>query len=93
MNSRGFTLLELVIATAVLGIVLSVSSFAIAKLQWPRELDAEADWERAKARAIQSGHRVSLRRTADTSQRLFLPDGRVIGSNVDPLTGTPHGQK
>jgi prepilin-type N-terminal cleavage/methylation domain-containing protein len=83
---RGVTLLELLVVLTVLGIILGVTGLAIGSLTTPRESALVIDLRKARAEAIQSGER----RTAHGV--LFLPDGRAIGANVDPLTGIPHGQ-
>lgn len=83
---RGVTLLELLVVLTVLGIILGVTGLAIGSLTTPRESALVIDLRKARGEAIQSGER----RTAHGV--LFLPDGRAIGANVDPLTGIPHAQ-
>ncbi len=80
---RGVTLLELLVVLTLLGLVLGVTGLAIGSLQTPRESERIRALKRARAEAITSG----ALRTADGV--LFLPDGRAIGPNVDPLTGSP----
>ncbi len=82
-RSPGVTLVELLVVLAVLGLVLGVSGLALAGLREPRESDELRDLRQARAEAIRSG----APRTAHGA--LFLPDGRAIGPNVDPLTGAP----
>ncbi len=82
-RSGGVTLVELVVVLALLGLVLGVSGLALASLRPPREADEFRETQRARAEAVQSGSP----RTAHGV--LFLPDGRAIGPNVDPLTGAP----
>jgi prepilin-type N-terminal cleavage/methylation domain-containing protein len=89
-HSRGVTLVELLVVLALLSLVLGVSGLALASLREPREADALRELARARAQAIRTG--VPAR--ADTTishlpSPLFLPDGRAIGPNVDPLTGAP----
>jgi prepilin-type N-terminal cleavage/methylation domain-containing protein len=86
MRAQGVTLLELIVVLAVLGMVLGVSGLALGSLKLPRESDAIIDLRRARAAAIQS----QAPRT--TSHVRFLPDGRAIGTGVDPLTGLPLAQ-
>jgi Tfp pilus assembly protein FimT len=77
------TLVELLVVLALLGLVLGVSGLALASLREPRESGDLREFRRARAEAVQSG-------TPRTAHRaLFLPDGRAIGPNVDPLTGAP----
>jgi prepilin-type N-terminal cleavage/methylation domain-containing protein len=83
-RNRGVTLVELLVVLALLGLVLGLSGLALASLREPRETDAFRELQRARAEAVQSG----APRTAHGV--LFLPDGRAIGPNVDPLTGAPH---
>ncbi len=79
--SRGVTLVELLVVLALLGLVLGVSGLALASLQEPGVSDELRELRRARAAAIDSG-------TARAAHGvLFLPDGRAIGPNVDPLTG------
>jgi len=83
---RGVTLVELLVVLTVLGLILGVTGLAIGSLSAPRESELILDLRKTRAEAIQSGER----RTSHGV--LFLPDGRAIGRNVDPLTGTPHAQ-
>jgi prepilin-type N-terminal cleavage/methylation domain-containing protein len=83
VRSPGVTLVELLVVLALLGLVLGVSGLALASLRQPRESDELRDLRRARAEAIQTG----VARSAGGV--LFLPDGRAIGPNVDPLTGAP----
>jgi len=76
----------MLVVLTILGIVLGVSGLAIASLRVPRESQGLLDLRRARAEAIESG----APRTAHGVR--FLPDGRAIGANVDPLTGTPHAK-
>lgn len=83
MNTRGFTLAELVVVLAVLGLVLAVSGLALGALKAPRESEETIAIRQARAEVIHSG-------TARTRGGVrFLPDGRAIGPDVDPLTGVP----
>ena len=81
VRSRGVTLVELLVVLALLGIVLSVSGLGLAGLREPFESAAAAQRRHARAAAIRFGAPVR----ADNV--LFLPDGRALGPNVDPLTG------
>ena len=86
MRVRGVTLLELLVVLTVLGVVLGVTGLAIGSLQAPRESEQIAALRRARAEAIHSG----APRTVQGVR--FLPDGRAIGPNIDPLTGTPNAK-
>jgi len=80
-RNGGVTLVELLVVLALLGLVLGVSGLALASLREPRESDELRELRQARAEAIRSGAPVR------SSSVLFLPDGRGIGPNVDPLTG------
>jgi prepilin-type N-terminal cleavage/methylation domain-containing protein len=83
MRASGVTLVELLIALTILGVLLGVTGLAIASLQSPRASQELIDLREARTRAIRSGvprHEHGV---------LFLPDGRAIGRAVDPLTGVP----
>ena len=86
MSARGVTLLELLVALALLGLILGISGLAIASLRTPPRAAASDTLRRARLDAVQSG----TPRTVHGA--LFLPDGRAIGPNVDPLTGAPRAQ-
>ncbi len=97
-RGKGTTLIELVVALAVLGLILGISGLALASLQAPRESERVRELARARAEAIRSGQPVRAALSTDTVTNhaprtthsvLFLPDGRAIGPGVDPLTGAP----
>jgi prepilin-type N-terminal cleavage/methylation domain-containing protein len=83
---RGVTLLELLVALTILGVLLGVTGLALGSLQAPRESQQSIDLREARTTAIRAG----TPRAAHGV--LFLPDGRAIGSGVDPLTGMPRAQ-
>lgn len=82
----GVTLIELLVALTLLGLIVGVSTVSISTLRLPRETTRIVELQRARVAAIESG----APRTAHGA--LFLPDGRAIGEAVDPLTGAPRAQ-
>lgn len=83
MSTRGFTLVELLVVLAILGVIVGVTGLTLSSLERPRESELTLDLKKARADAIQSG----VPRTSHGVR--FLPDGRAIGPNVNPLTGVP----
>lgn len=82
---RGFTLLELMVALAVLGLLSGVSALAFGRLRRPDSADPPQQMAAAQRKAVRSGRRVVLTLGRDTVS--FLPDGRAVGRGADPLTG------
>lgn len=87
----GFTLLEVIVVIAILGLMAGISSLAFVGLRAPRESDLTRELRRARTEAIESGRAVvsGSNRAPRTAHVLFLPDGRAIGAGADPLTGAP----
>ncbi len=85
-GASGMTLLEVLVVLTVLGVILGVSGLALTTLKEPRESALVVELRRARAEAIRAG---APRTTHDVR---FLPDGRAIGPNVDPLTGLPNAK-
>jgi len=86
----GLTLVELIVALAMIGLIAGISGLALASLTPPRGSGVIRELRRARAAAIHTGRPVHT--DSDHSPRttvLFLPDGRAIGPGVDPLTGVP----
>ena len=79
----GFTLLEMIVVLALFGLVLAMSGLAIASLA-PR--NDQQSVRTARAEAIRGGS------PRGVDSVLFLPDGRAIGVDVDPLTGASHAR-
>lgn len=86
----GFTLVEVLVLLAVLGISLLVVSLTLPAV-FGRD-DPERWSERlleGQRRAVETGRPVVVQ--PDSAHRrapvLFLPDGRAVGPDADPLTG------
>jgi prepilin-type N-terminal cleavage/methylation domain-containing protein len=90
MRRTGVTLVELMVVLAILGAIAAVSGLALASLTPAPVSPRVLALRRARIEAIHGGVPVGLRAdgTALPAVR-FLPDGRAIGSEVDPLTGAP----
>lgn len=88
---HGFTLIELIVVLAILGLIAGISGLALASLSVPGESMRTAALRRARAQSIESGIPVSTDRygAPHTAHVLFLPDGRALGPGADPLTGAP----
>jgi prepilin-type N-terminal cleavage/methylation domain-containing protein len=88
---HGFTLLEMIVVLAILGLIFGVSALAFTSLKTPRESDITRELRRARSEAIHTGRAVVIdrNRAPRTAYVLFLPDGRAIGPGADPLTGAP----
>ncbi len=91
---RGVTLVELMVALALLGLILGISTLAVASLRPPAGSEIKQAVQRARAEAIRTGVPVSTARYhSPLPTVLFLPDGRAVGINVDPLTGAFHAAR
>lgn len=90
-HPSGFTLLEVIVVMVILGLIVGMSGLAFVSLRAPREADRMRDLRHAREEAIRAGRPVAVggNQTPRTTLTLFLPDGRGIGSAVDPLTGAP----
>lgn len=92
---RGTTLLELVVALAILGTALGVVGLGVRAVTPPAEAEVLGAIRAARERAIQVGVPVTF--TAPGSAVRFAPDGSATGGSivadsatyvVDPLTGS-----
>jgi prepilin-type N-terminal cleavage/methylation domain-containing protein len=86
----GFTLSELIVVIAVLGLVAGTAAVALSTA-FGSPTSSEADLARARTLAIVEGRPRRLQRRDSSGvwieTVLVLPDGRVVGGGVDPLTG------
>ncbi|HET7024570.1 MAG TPA: prepilin-type N-terminal cleavage/methylation domain-containing protein [Gemmatimonadales bacterium] len=88
----GTTLIELIVALAVLGIILGVSAAAIGSLDRKPSSTEVVAIARGRERALRTGVPVSIdlpdsNPNVGPRSVLLLPDGRVIGAGYDQLTG------
>ena len=84
--TRGYTLMELVVVLAMLGLLFGMSAVAFTSLRQPDDKGPELRFDEARRAALQTGQPVTL--TDDSGRTVrFLPDGRAIGPEVDPFTG------
>jgi len=83
---RGVTLVELVVALAVVGLLsgLALVGFLSLRPQPPAPWVAAAD--SARAAAVRTGRPAAITDTCG-HRVLFLPDGRAVGRDVDPVLG------
>lgn len=88
----GTTLIELIVALAVLGIVLGVSTAALGAIHRDAPLPAVVLMQAARTHALRAGVAVHLDLPSATAggppiSVFLLPDGRVVGVGFDPLSG------
>ncbi len=88
VDRPGVTLIELLVAMTILGLIAGVSGLAFASLRAPRGSEWVREAWAARTKAILEGTPVGL--PAVRPSVLFLPDGRVLGTGADPLTGVPN---
>jgi prepilin-type N-terminal cleavage/methylation domain-containing protein len=89
-SPRGFTLVEMIVAIAVMALSGAVATVAFRGLLRPHSegLGWEAQRRQSRRMAVQEGIvLLTYPDSAPDEPVLFLPDGRVIGDGVDPLTG------
>lgn len=95
----GYTLIEVIVVLALIGLVVGIGGLALASLKVPRESEAVRAMRDARTQAIRTGDPVSLTTMAsdtglnERTTHLFLPDGRAIGPGLDPLTGVPDARR
>ncbi len=85
---RGFTLVELIVTLALLGLLSGLAAATLGSLRMTESDTRVQALARARERAIRTGTRVRLDDPNGESV-LFLPDGRAVGGGVDPFTGGP----
>jgi prepilin-type N-terminal cleavage/methylation domain-containing protein len=91
MGRWGVTMVELLVVIAILGLIVGMSGFAFTSLRAPRASERTRALRAARAHAIREGKPVALPFGGSRVRpsALFLPDGRAIGTGVNPLTGVP----
>lgn len=86
---RGVTLVEMLVVLVILGVLAATAGLAFGSAHFDSDPSRQASLRALRARAILEGHVVQLRHGNPTLEAavLVLPDGRVIGEGIDPLTG------
>jgi prepilin-type N-terminal cleavage/methylation domain-containing protein len=94
---KGVTLVELIVALGLLGLILGISGLALGSLRTRPASGVIQQLEAARAEALRTGRPVVVR--LDTVAVRFAPDGSSSGGaittgglsiTVDPLTGAVH---
>lgn len=81
----GATLVEVIVALSLLALLAGLSSVAVGALRPPPGAAVRDSLRAYRARAIRDGAPVTA--SIGTTVIRFLPDGRVLGGPVEPLTG------
>jgi prepilin-type N-terminal cleavage/methylation domain-containing protein len=96
VQRSAFTLVELLMVIAVLGLISGIAGLTLASRRTPRDSEWLRELRRARSEAIRTGMPVWARNLVPPHtdshgliSPLFLPDGRAVGAGVDPLTGAP----
>ena len=99
-RDAGVTLLELMVAIAILGVAASVAGLALSLDSEPDPAAARAEKiVAARREALESGRAVGFVVSMEDGRVVelrALPDGRVLGDTaaaVDALTGRPHAAR
>lgn len=83
----GATLIELLVVLIVLGVIGALGTLGLASLRAPPGTARLDSLRLARTRALRTGEPVTIRLDSVTIR--FLADGRVLGGELDPLTGEP----
>ncbi len=85
----GITLVELLVVLVIIGVLATTTGLAFSNARLDSKPSKQASLNALRARAILDECPVQLRHGDPTLQTavLVLPDGRVIGDGIDPLTG------
>jgi len=98
VSRGGFTLIEVMVVLVILGLIAGVAGAAIAGLREPRATAWIREARATRDSAIRAGVAVSVtvslpgavgNHATRATRLVFLPDGRALGTGVDPLTGGP----
>lgn len=81
----GTTLVELLVVLSILAVIASVSALSVVSLRVPASARTRDSLRSARDAAIRSGLAQVI--WIDNLPVRLLPDGRVLGGPVDPLTG------
>lgn len=79
-GNRGMTLVELVAAVTIMGLIAGVVTLSIARKEVSSSVPP-LTWESERAKAIHSGRQrmiVGVDSIGQPIARLFLPDGRIV---------------
>jgi len=100
-ESQGFTVMEMLVVLALLGVMVGISAIALRPVEQSPEASLRVEGLRARGEAVRTGRPVwspiPRAETADSTlpreRTLFLPDGSARGRTVDLLTGAPHEEE
>jgi prepilin-type N-terminal cleavage/methylation domain-containing protein len=94
---KGVTLVELIVALALVGLILGISGLALGSLRPPSASGVIPRLDAGRAEALRTGRPVVVH--VDTIAVRFAPDGSSSGGTimtgglsltVDPMTGAVH---
>jgi prepilin-type N-terminal cleavage/methylation domain-containing protein len=84
---RGVTLVELLVVLALIGLLLGLSALVVGRPRSAGIVGGRAEKiVQGRAQAIRIGKAVRIRGDSGAPV-LLLPDGRVVGAGLDPLSG------
>ena len=85
----GVTLVEMHVVLVIIGVLATTTGLAFSNARLESKPSKQASLNALRTRSILDEHPVQLRYGDPTLQTavLVLPDGRVIGDGIDPLTG------
>lgn len=91
-EQRGVTLIELLVVLVLVGLLTTLATFAMRRGPDMALSDGAGT---ARLRAVTEGRPVAMHVVTDSGDTIalrrvrYLPDGRAVGSGVEPLTGRP----